>query len=334
MRGMKRLCTALLLCTTYACGSRTPSSPSETAALKELSLAASSAVGGTQVIGTVRLTVAAPAGGATVSVVSNSVVASTPGTVMVPAGQTAQTFVVSTSSTAANQAVTLTAGYLGVNTTAALAVTTATPSTTVALQSLTLSAPSTVSGGTLTGTLTLDGPAPTGGIVVALSSDQSVVTVPASVTVAAGQVSQTFTVTTGTPPSTWGATLMASYQGVSRTALMTVLGPGLGYIAGTWSGRLNAFTGVPTGTPSSPAYYQVTYTISGTEPSLAGTCSLTDAFGTTLATNRSVTFTPTATAGHYNAACVYQAEISFSSVADQVTVDTFNRDWHGGLNRP
>ena len=60
--------------------------------------------------------------------------------------------------------------------------------------------PSEVVGGSatvVTGTVTLDEPAPTGGDVVTLSSsDTSSATVPASVTIAAGATSATFAVTT------------------------------------------------------------------------------------------------------------------------------------------
>jgi trimeric autotransporter adhesin len=48
---------------------------------------------------------------------------------------------------------------------------------------------------TVTGTVNLNAPAPTGGIVVSLSDDSAVTGVPASVTVLAGSSSQTFNVT-------------------------------------------------------------------------------------------------------------------------------------------
>jgi len=92
----------------------------------------------------------------------------------------------------------------------------------VALSSVAVS-PASVAGGTpTTGTVTLSGPAPTGGVSVSLASNNAAVTVPASVLVAAGNSSATFTVTTGSVASTVSATLTASYSGVSQTAGLTV----------------------------------------------------------------------------------------------------------------
>lgn len=84
--------------------------------------------------------------------------------------------------------------------------------------------PATVAGGqSSVGTVTLDAPAPTGGVVVALSSDNAAVaTVPASVTVAAGVSSQTFGVTTQAVAADTTANISATYAGATRTALLTV----------------------------------------------------------------------------------------------------------------
>lgn len=78
------------------------------------------------------------------------------------------------------------------------------------------------------GIVSLTGAAPTGGILVTLSSsDTSVVRVPASVIVAAGASSATFLVTTSTVQATTGATITASFGGVARTTTLTVLPPTL-----------------------------------------------------------------------------------------------------------
>src|SRR3989440_3361316 len=91
------------------------------------------------------------------------------------------------------------------------------------LSTLTLN-PTTVTGGvqSSTGTVTLSGPAPTGGAAVTLSSSTSTATVPASVTVAAGASSATFTVTTSAVTTSTPVTISASYAGVSKTASLTV----------------------------------------------------------------------------------------------------------------
>jgi len=83
--------------------------------------------------------------------------------------------------------------------------------------------PTRVSGGTpSTGTVTLNGPAPAGGMIVTLASNRTAVAqVPASVTVAAGQTTATFTVTTSAVTSTRTATISAR-RGVTVRATLTV----------------------------------------------------------------------------------------------------------------
>ncbi len=95
----------------------------------------------------------------------------------------------------------------------------------VTLSSLTLN-PTTVQGGnSSTGTVTLSGPAPAGGAVVALSSSNtSVATVPSSVTVSGGATSASFTVRTQRVNSTTTVTISGSYSGTNRSALLTVTG--------------------------------------------------------------------------------------------------------------
>jgi hypothetical protein len=83
--------------------------------------------------------------------------------------------------------------------------------------------PTSVSGGSSsTGTITLTAPAPTGGAVVTLTSNNAAATVPASITIAAGATTGTFTVsTTGVAAST-AVTITASYNGSNQTATLTV----------------------------------------------------------------------------------------------------------------
>src|SRR4029077_11665986 len=94
----------------------------------------------------------------------------------------------------------------------------------LALSSLTLS-PTSVIGGTQssTGTVTLSGPAPSGGAQVALSSSNTAAArVPSSVTVAAGGTSATFTVSTSAVTASTAVTISAAYGGVTRAASITV----------------------------------------------------------------------------------------------------------------
>jgi uncharacterized repeat protein (TIGR01451 family)/fimbrial isopeptide formation D2 family protein len=94
------------------------------------------------------------------------------------------------------------------------------------IQSLTLN-PNTVNGGQpSTGTVTLTTPAPSGGALVNLSSnDASVATVPLSITIDEGQTTGTFEITTFVPVSDASALITASYQTASASASLTVLSP-------------------------------------------------------------------------------------------------------------
>src|SRR5262249_58035505 len=92
------------------------------------------------------------------------------------------------------------------------------------LSTLTLKPTSVVGPASSTGTVTLTSAAPTGGIVVALSSSNSAVaSIPAlgSVTVAAGATSATFTVTTVAVTAERAGVRTATAGAVSRAAMMT-----------------------------------------------------------------------------------------------------------------
>jgi hypothetical protein len=122
---------------------------------------------------------------------------------------------VTTGPVATNTSVTISGTY-GVTRTATLTVAAAN------LNGLTLN-PTTVKGSSpSTGTVTLSRPAPTGGAAVTLSSNlTSAATVPASVTVAAGNTSATFTVTTKTVTTSTSVTISATKGGIV-TATLTV----------------------------------------------------------------------------------------------------------------
>jgi hypothetical protein len=196
------------------------SSPSPLPTLSSLTLSPSNVTGGNSSTGTVTLSGPAPAGGAQVTLSSSDTAASVPSSVTVPAGAASATFPVNTSAVAASTSVTISASYGGVTQTASLTVT---PSSLPTLSSLTLS-PSTVTGGnSSTGTVTLSGPAPASGAQVTLSSSNTgVASVPSSVTVAAGATSATFTVNTSTVLFSTSVTISASYNTVSKTAILTV----------------------------------------------------------------------------------------------------------------
>src|SRR6184192_1345376 len=195
------------------------SSPSVT--LSTVSLNPTTVTGGDSSTGTVTLSGPAPSGGAQVALSSNDTsVATVPSSVTVAAGATSATFTVSTNAVSASTTVAISAIYAGVTKTASLTVNPAPPPT---LTSLTLSPTSVTGGDSSTGTVTLSGPAPSGGAQVALSSsDTSVTTVPSSVTVADGATSATFTVRTSAVSASTTVTISATFAGVTKTASLTV----------------------------------------------------------------------------------------------------------------
>jgi len=176
-----------------------------------------SLVGGASATGTVTLTGAAPSGGAVVALskaLSNggpgTVPATIPANVTVPAGQTAASFTIGTSSVTATTNVRISAAFGG--------ATTATDMTLFPLLAQVSFSGNVPGGSPATGTVTLNGPAPSGGTVVTLSSaNTSLVMVPASVTVPAGQTSATFTANTAQVTQTTAVAVSASSGGTTVT---------------------------------------------------------------------------------------------------------------------
>jgi len=91
------------------------------------------------------------------------------------------------------------------------------------LASLSLSQSTVVGGTPVTGTVTLTSAAGSGGVVVSLSSDNTVAaTVSSSVTVAAGAASATFPVTTNTVSNSQSSIIIGTAEGVTRHSVLTV----------------------------------------------------------------------------------------------------------------
>jgi len=154
---------------------------------------------------------------------SNSQVASVPATVSAAAGASSVTFPVTTQAVTSPVSVTITATYSGTSKDATLNVTAAqTPS----VVSLTLAPSSVPGGGQVQGTVTLSNPAPTGGAVVSLSSDDRngvITTLPPTVTVQVGATAAQFTVSTRAVGGTFQINISAAYGGTSTAATLTVL---------------------------------------------------------------------------------------------------------------
>jgi len=191
------------------------------AQLSTIDLNPTTVEGGGQSAGTVVTDVSATDGAVISLSSSNPAVASVPATTTVPPNGFAGNFTVTTSAVSATTTATITATYNGSTRSATLTITPA--GAGVTLNSVTIS-PSSVAGGTNTsGFVSLSAGAPAGGAVVALSSsDPAVASLPSSVTVGAGSTASGFTVATSAVSTTRSVTISATYNGVTRTAALTV----------------------------------------------------------------------------------------------------------------
>ena len=171
-------------------------------------------IGGHSGRASVALVIPAPAGGGVVSLTTdNPSIIHVPATVTIPAGNSATSFAIATSTvtglpTGGN--VFATAG--GVTRSIFVNVS-ADPNAPPLLQSMTIS-PTTVRGGTnATGTVFLSAPAPAGGISVTLAtSNPNAASVPGIVNVPGGQTSGSFTVTTFAVGNNTSVTITAFYR--------------------------------------------------------------------------------------------------------------------------
>ena len=191
-------------------------------ALSSLALVPAGVGGGNSTAGnTVTLTAPALAGGAVVSLgTSNASVASAPPTVTVPQGAISAPFTISTSQVPSSTAVTITASFGGVTQPATLTV------APILVANMSISPVVLTGGASASGSVALNVAAPPAGVVVALTSSDPSVSVPASVTVAGGStVSPTFALTTSPVASATPVTVTAAYNGSSQAVGMTVNPP-------------------------------------------------------------------------------------------------------------
>ncbi len=172
--------------------------------------------GGDSSQGTVTLAGPAPKGGLVVTLTSSDPAVQVPASVTVPAGSASATFPVTTNSVPQKVVATITATANGGTATGPLTV--LAPN----LERMSLT-PQTLPGGqTATGMLVLTLPAPAGGAVVTLKTDNPAATVPATATIPAGATTTTFTVTTTAVPKTLVATITASFAGLDQMARLEI----------------------------------------------------------------------------------------------------------------
>lgn len=189
------------------------------ATLVGFTVAPNPVTGGDAAVGTVGLNGFAPSGGVIVTLSSISKNVTLPASVTVPSGAMSANFSMKTAIVSTTQTATITAQSGSAFQSVTLSITPAT------LQSVSLE-PTAVVGGsdnTVTGTVALTGPVPSPGKTVTLkSSNTSVATVPASVKVASGAATASFTVTHKPVQATETVTITATYNGVQQSATLTL----------------------------------------------------------------------------------------------------------------
>jgi hypothetical protein len=214
-------------------------------ALQSIFLSSVVSMSGVPVQGTVTLTAPAPPGGLSVALASSSPSATVPASLLVPFGNTVQTFQVDIGAPATPTSATITASYSGVARSAAL---------TIGQLAFSIGLASIAGGLPDTGVVSLPTRAPDGGASIALTSNSPNAIVPASVTIPAGSTSQSFTIATVDSPPTTTATISAAYGGVSQTATVTVVAyPNLVAVSCTPTTAVAGTTVQCTGTLASPS---------------------------------------------------------------------------------
>jgi len=187
-------------------------------ALASLVLNPATVAGGAPSTGTVTLSQPAPTGGSVIVLSSNTLGVSVPSSVTVPAGSTTAKFTAASSLVVAKFVAIISASLAGITQTATLTL------NPLALTSVTVAPTNLAGGSTATGTLTLNGPAPAGGFVVALSSSSPAAAVPGSAMIAQGQWSTTFQIPTTSVTAKTVATVSANLNGESPlSATLTIV---------------------------------------------------------------------------------------------------------------
>jgi hypothetical protein len=168
--------------------------------------------------GTVTLSAPAYSGGINVSLTSsNTSVAAVQSNITIPAGATRGTFSVTTVPVSSSTPVTITASSGVPIKSATLTV------TPPSLYSLSVVPATVVGGNSSTGTVKLNGVAPSGGISVSLaSSNPSVATAPSTVTIPVGATNATFSIQTVPVSTTASAAITATMGQITKISTLTV----------------------------------------------------------------------------------------------------------------
>lgn len=193
--------------------------------LMSVKLSPTSVAGGKPSTGSIVLNFPAFPGGFTANLTSSNAVATVPATATAPEGSKTGTFIVNTIPVAVNTTSSISAKAGGITKSATLTVKPA------VLMSIAIKPNSVVGGKTTTATITMTGVCKNNTTVNLSSANTAVATVPASVTVLAGQSTATVTVTSKPQTVKTTVVITATQGGVTKTATLTVIPPALSSIA-------------------------------------------------------------------------------------------------------
>jgi hypothetical protein len=186
--------------------------------LKSFTISPSTISGGAQPQGIVLLNGQAPAGGALVSLSSNSPSVSPPSSVIVAAGSSSASFPIPTSAVTVNTTAAVTASYGGASAQAQVTLTPQQPPL-----SLTLDPTSTIgAGGGSFATVTVASPSSTDQILQVASSNPAVASTPNGMVIPAGSTTGGFNIFTTSVNTQTVVTISVSGGGVTKTANLTV----------------------------------------------------------------------------------------------------------------
>jgi WD40 repeat protein len=246
--------------------------------VSKITLAPGTVLGGTPTTATVTLNAVAPSGGTVVTLSGSSSSVSAPSTVKIQAGSISGTATINTKPVATKTTATILASAGSASASASLTIQ---PPTLIAVSA----SPNPVAGGqSATGTLTLNGPAPTGGIVVQVSSSNTAIaTCAASATIPAGSTTKTFWISTHKETAQASVTLTASTSVKLTTNLIVqpAVITGLALSASSVSGG-QMLTG--TLTLSAPALSTITIKLTSSNAAIGVPSSVTVAAGASSAT--------------------------------------------------
>lgn len=219
MHRLNRVAMAILVATLLAtgCGDESPTAPAPSATFSQFTVTPDAVAGGESAQGQVTLAGAgAPGSGFAVTLSSSAFVAMVPASVTIAPGSTSQSFAISTQPVQSDTTVTLTASAGSEVRRATLVL--RSPAAPV-LDRLLVDA-SFEGGQTTVGTVHLDKPVsgPAALVVTLSSQNTALVTVPGSVSIAAGASSATFNITSRSVTAETVVTISASAGGQTRTA--------------------------------------------------------------------------------------------------------------------